>query len=248
MILEGKRALVTGASRGIGRACALELSRRGARVAVHYHQQREAAERVAGEIGDGRGRVPVLQADIGVPEQLEKLFAAVEEAFHGLDILVNNAGEISVKPSVEVTTEEWERMLDVNARSTLLCTQQAVRLMREGGYIVNVSTELTGKTLPGCLAYTVSKTAVEVLTRYLAVELGPKNIVVNAVAPGVTETDMVRSFLEMPDFRQSVVERTPAGRVGTPEDIARVVAFLASSDAYWLRGQTLVANGGGTLK
>lgn len=247
MNLEGKRTLVTGASRGIGRACALELGRRGARVAVHYHKQKEAAEKVAQELGNGSGPAPVFQADLSDPKQIPGLFKAVGEALGGLDILINNAGQLDVKPAPEVTVDDWNKMLDVNARATLLCSQQAVALMRDGGNIVNFSTELTGKVLPGCAAYSVAKMAIEVITQHLAVELGPKNIVVNAVAPGLTDTDMARPFLEIPEVMESLLQRTPAGRVGQPEDIAKVVAFLASSDAFWLRGQTLVANGGGTL-
>ena len=246
MSLKGKRALVTGSSRGIGRACALELARRGARVAVHYYQDKKGAEAVAVEIG-GDGKIPVLQADVGDPTQIEKLFDSVKEAFGGLDILVNNAGQIAVTPGMEVKDDEWQQMLDVNARSTLLCSQRAAPLMDGGGAIVNLSTEITDRVLPGCLSYSLSKTAVEVVTRHLAVDLGPKGIVVNAVAPGLTETDMGRPFLEMEGVRDGVLQRTPAGRIGKPEDIAKVVAFLASPDAFWLRGQTLVANGGGTL-
>lgn len=247
MNLEGKRALVTGASRGIGRACALELSRRGARVAVHYHREREAAEQVATEAGERNEPSPVFQADLSQPKDVARLFDEVAKIFPHLDILVNNAGQLAVKPSLEVDPEDWNGMLDVNARSALLCSQRAAAMMEGGGYIVNLSTELTGMVLPGCLAYSVSKTAVEVLTQHLAVELGGKNIVVNAIAPGLTETDMGRPFLEIPEVRASLLQRTPAGRIGTPEDIAKVVAFLASPDAFWLRGQTLVANGGGTL-
>ncbi len=246
MNLKGKRALVTGSSRGIGRACALELARRGARVAVHYYQDKKGAEAVAAEIG-GAGKIPVLQADVGDPAQIEKLFDSVKEAFGGLDILVNNAGQIAVTPGMEVKDDEWQQMLNVNARSTLLCSQHAVPLMDGGGAIVNLSTEITDRVLPGCLSYSLSKTAVEVVTRHLAVDLGPKGIVVNAVAPGLTETDMARPFLDTPGVKDGVLQRTPAGRIGKPEDIAKVVAFLASPDAFWLRGQTLVANGGGTL-
>ena len=246
MSLKGKRALVTGSSRGIGRACAVELARRGARVAVHYNQDRDGAEKLAAELG-GDGKAPVLQADVADPAQIEKMFDSVKEAFGGLDILVNNAGQIAVTPGLDVKEDEWRQMLDVNARSALLCSQRAAPLMTGGGAIVNLSTELTERVLPGCLSYSIAKTAVEVVTRHLAVELGPQGIVVNAVAPGLTETDMGRPFLEMEGVRDGVLQRTPAGRIGQPEDIAKIVAFLVSPDAFWLRGQTLVANGGGTL-
>ncbi len=247
-VLKDKIALVTGAGRGIGRSIALELSHRGAHVIVNYHRSAQGAQQVVDEIRSNGGRAIALQADVSRADQVEKMFSAIKEQFGRLDILVNNAGQITVAPLMVMTEEEWYRILDVNAKAVWLCARAAVPLMKDrGGAMVNISSEVAHRAFPGGLIYSASKAALEMITKVLAVELAPLGIVVNGVAPGLTHTDMGRPFIENDEIRRAALNRTPVGRLGEPEDIAKVVAFLVSPDAYWLRGQILMANGGGSL-
>jgi 3-oxoacyl-[acyl-carrier protein] reductase len=238
-VLDGKAAVVTGGSRGIGRAIVARLVADGATVVFTYHQDERAAEQLAAE----SGRAIPVRADLGVPEDLQRLFDEVGKRLDGLDILVNNAATGTVKPIAETTEEEYDRTMAVNTKAVFLTMQYAARHMRDGGRIVNLSTANTAGSFPGVGVYGASKAAVEQFTRVAARELGSRGITVNAVSPGATDTDLLRSVntQEGLDF---AVRLTPLGRLGQPADIADVVAFLVGPDGRWVTGQNLVVSGG----
>jgi enoyl-[acyl-carrier protein] reductase III len=250
MDFTGKIALVTGGSRGIGRAIALDLARRGADVIVNFFRNRVAAEETAAVIRSFGRRAFVVKAHVGDETKLDTLFETVRDEAGGLDILVCNAASGFLRSSLEQDARGWDWTLNINARSVLLCSQRATPLMeaRGGGAIVSISSLGSTRVLPNYVAVGVSKAAIESLTRYLAVELAPKNIVVNAVSASIVETDALKHF---PDGGQQMVatgvNRTPAGRLVTPDDIAGVVAFLCSPTAHMIRGQTVVVDGGYSL-
>ena len=241
--LIGKVALVTGASRGIGRAIALRLARDGAAVVVNYAGNAEAARSVVAEVEAGGGRAVAVQADVGVVADVARLFDEAIGHFGKLDILVNNAGIILYKPLAEVTEEEFDRLFAVNVKGTFFCCQQAARRMADGGRIVNFSSSTTALMLPTYSAYVATKGAVEQLSHVLAKELGPRGITVNVVSPGPTDTELFGQGKTEEDKRR-FAQMAALGRLGTPEDIADVVAFLASDEARWVTGQNLRANGG----
>jgi len=249
MSFEGKIALVTGGSRGIGRAISLELARRGADVIINYFRNRSAAEETVREIERLGRRVHAIKAHIGDPDKANAMFDEVEEVFGGLDILINNAASGYIRPVMEQEVKGWDWTMNINARSILFNSQRAARMMepRGGGKIVNISSIGSFRVLPEYVVIGVSKAAVEALTRYLAVELAPMNIVVNAVSGGVVDTDALRFFPRREEMIRVSQERTPAGRLVEPQDIANVVAFLCSDEASMIRGQTIVVDGGYTL-
>lgn len=234
--LDGKTALVTGASRGIGRAIAQRLARDGARVAVNYARSRGEAEALAAETGG-----IAVQADMASLPELEAMFNTVVHAFGGLDILVNNAGVAVIHSIADTPIEDFDRIFAVNARGPFFCMKEAAKRLPDGGRIINVSTGATVASPPGYGAYCASKGALEQLTRVLARELGPRNITVNTVSPGFTDTDMMRAI---PGATELAVRLTPLGRVGTVEDVADTVAWLCSHDARWITGQNIQAGGG----
>jgi 3-oxoacyl-[acyl-carrier protein] reductase len=241
--LVGKVALVTGASRGIGRAVALRLARDGSAVVVNYAGNAEAARSVVAEVEAGGGRAVAVQADVGVVADVARLFDEAIGHFGKLDILVNNAGIILYKPLAEVTEAEFDRLFAVNVKGTFFCCQQAAVRMADGGRIVNVSSSTTALMLPTYSAYVATKGAVEQLSHVLAKELGPRGITVNVVSPGPTDTELFGQGKSEEDKRR-FAQLAALGRLGTPEDIADVVAFLASDEARWVTGQNLRANGG----
>jgi len=250
MTLNGKTALVTGASRGIGREIARRLAREGALVAVHYGTNYEAALETVREIGNAGGAAFPVGADIGTIEGIQALFRTLDTELVArtgdtkLDVLVNNAA-IAPFAAIEETSEEvFDRVFAVNAKGPFFVTQQALPRLRNGGRIINVSTAATRLGVPMAAAYAASKAAVDTLTRLLAVHLGPRGITVNAVAPGVTDTDMAAPLLADAEATRSMVGQTALGRIGRPDDIAGVVAFLASPDAGWVTGHYLEASGG----
>ncbi|HZW04693.1 MAG TPA: enoyl-[acyl-carrier-protein] reductase FabL [Anaerolineaceae bacterium] len=246
----GKVALVTGGGRGIGRAIALRLAQGGADVVVNYVRNQAPAEAVAEEIrGMGRRAVTVM-ANVGKMDGLEKLFAAVEATFGTLDILISNAATGFNRPALQQKETGWDYTLNVNARSFLFAAQRAVPLMEgRGGVMVAISSPGAQRVLPDYVAVGASKAALESLTRYLAVELAEKNIVVNAVSPGIVETEALKHFAVMgdPDVLRRATANTPAGRLVQPEDVAEVVAFLCTPAAAMIRGQVIVVDGGYTL-
>ncbi len=242
--MTGKVAVVTGASRGIGRAIAERLARDGAQVVVNYARSSERAEQVVAGIREQRGHATAIQADMGQPEEIARLFEQTAERFGRLDILVNNAGAYEARPLERSDEAHYAALFDVNVRGVLLASREAARRFGDtGGRIINISSGAARAAVPGGAVYAASKAAVEALTRCHAAELGPRGITVNAVAPGFTQSDMLDVALPM-DAREAMIALTALGRLGRPEDIADVVAFLASDDARWITGETLGASGG----
>lgn len=250
---EGKYVLITGSGRGIGRAMALHFARQGAGVVVNFFRNREPAEATRAEI-EALGRPCLLvRADVGALAGVDTLFNEIEKAWGGLDILVSNAASGYNRPALAQKVKGWEWTMNANARAFLLCAQRAATLMekRGGGAMVAISSPGATRVLMNdYVVVGASKAALEALVRYLAIELAPKNIVVNAVSPGVVETDALQRFSlvrEDPELVQRLARRNPAGRLVTPEDVAQVVAFLCSPAAAMIRGQVLTVDGGETL-
>ncbi len=247
-----KIALVTGSGRGIGRAIALHLASLGASIVVNFFRNRAPAEATAAEIQAMGEQARVVRADMGSLDGLEKLFNEVEQHFGALDFLVSNAASGYNRPLMEQKPKGWDWTMNINARALLFAAQKAVPLMqrRGGGAIVSLSSPGSFRVIPDYGVVGTSKAAIEALTRYLAVELSPYNIVVNAISPGVVLTDALRHFDIVRSDDEIVaraVARTPAGRLVTPEDVASLVAFLCSPAASMIRGQTILLDGGATL-
>lgn len=243
--LTGKTALVTGGSRGIGRAIAERLGTEGARVAVHYGNDKDAAEDTVSAIENAGGDAFALRAELGIEGDAEDPWAAFDEhtGNAGLDILVNNAGTI-VSAGIENTTAaDFDRIFAINVKAPFFVIQQALPRLRDGGRIINLSSNVARGVFPDVLAYAMTKSAIETLTRSVALDLGPRGITVNAVAPGITDTAM-NSWLAVPEARAFAAAQSPLGRVGQPTDIADAVAFLVSSNADWITGHILEAGGG----
>ncbi|GAA1355677.1 glucose 1-dehydrogenase [Streptomyces beijiangensis] len=242
--LAGKTAVVTGGSRGIGRAIVLRLVRDGASVVFNYARSKEAADEVVREAEAAGGTVTALQLDLAEPGAAEALMEAADQQLGGLDILVNNAAApIEVAPIAETDEADFDRTMAVNAKSVFLTVRYAARHLRDGGRIVNISSLNTVRPAPGNAPYAASKGAVEQLTLVASRELGARGITVNTVSPGATDTDLLRGA-NPPEALTRVAGLTPLGRLGTPEDVADVVAFLAGPDGRWLTGQNLRATGG----
>ncbi|MEU4117588.1 glucose 1-dehydrogenase [Kitasatospora sp. NPDC028055] len=243
-VAEGRAAVVTGGSRGIGRAIVERLAREGADVVLGYATDRAAAEAVVDAVAAGGGRAWAVPADLGEPGAAERLMAAAEERLGGLDILVNNAARsFTPTPLADLDDTAFDAVLAVNTRAVFATVRYAARRMRDGGRIVNISSVNTARPVPGIAAYAASKGAVEQLTAVAAAELGPRGITVNTVSPGATDTDLLRAT-NPPEALDRVAGMTPLRRLGQPEDIADVVAFLAGPDARWITGQNLRATGG----
>lgn len=248
----GKIALITGSGRGIGKAIALHLASLGADIVVNFFRNRPPAEETAAEIRALGRRALVVKADIGNLEAIESLFKEIESGYGGLDFLIHNAASGYNRPVMQQKPKGWDWTMNINARSLLFMAQRAAESMapRGGGAIVSISSPGAERVLPDYVVVGASKAAIEAITRYLAVELAPKNIVVNAISPGVVLTealqhfDLVRSEERIAD---RILEITPAGRMLTPQDVAGVVAFLCSPAAAMLRGQVLSLDGGATL-
>jgi len=247
MELAGRVALVTGGSRGIGRAVAQELARRGATVAVNYKFDRTAAEEVVAAVADAGGTAMAVQADVAEPTQVRDMFNRVLTSFLRLDILVNNAGFEEPQVLLDIPPEAWRRVLDVNLTGSLLCAQHAARAMIQqggGGKIINITSLHQHTPRPGFGHYAVSKAGLWMLTKALAQELASHRINVNAVAPGAIETDMNRASLADPARREAVLNRIPWRRLGRPEDVVGAVVFLASPASDYVTGATIYVDGG----
>ena len=239
--LKGKTAIVTGSSRGIGRAIALRLAEDGANVVVTYHSSKDTAEEVVNEIKQKGVDAIALQVNVREIQSVRDLFSKAINHFGTVDILVNNAaGKNIFKPNVQMTPEEYDSMFDIT-RGVYFALQEAAKQLADGGRIVNISTGGTSMATPGGGAYAGSKAAVEQFSNSLAKELGDRNITVNTLAPGVTDTDGL--VLEQEQIDQ-LIGQTPLGRLGKPDDIASVVAMLVSDDAGWITGQNIRATGG----
>jgi 3-oxoacyl-[acyl-carrier protein] reductase len=243
MALHGKVALVTGASRGIGRAIAIRLAQDGAAVIVNYNSNREAAESVVRDIEMNDGRALSVQADLSRMEEIDNLFTIIDSTFPHLDILINNAGAASFGPMTGVLQNDFEAQFNLNVRGLFFTTQAAVGRMNDNGRIINISSGITRVNAPAASVYAGTKAAVEAFTRCWAAELGPRGITVNTVSPGMTETDLLMQVTP-PEVLENHVAQTPLGRLGQPADIADAVALLCSDDARWLTAQNVLANGG----
>jgi 3-oxoacyl-[acyl-carrier protein] reductase len=244
--LDGKVAVVTGASKGIGAGIAKHLAAEGAAVVVNYASSKQDADRVVDEIAKRGGRAIAVQADVSKKAEIERLFAETRKAFGKLDILVNNAGIYEFAPLEEITEEHFHKHFDINVLGLLLTSQAALKHFGlEGGSIINISSGASTSAPPGASVYSATKAAVDTITKSLAKELGPRKIRVNAINPGMVETEGVRAagFIES-DFQKSFESQSALGRIGQPDDIAPAAVFLASSDAGWITGETLLIAGG----
>jgi 3-oxoacyl-[acyl-carrier protein] reductase len=244
--LEGKVAIVTGASKGIGASIARHLAAAGAAVVVNYASGKAEAERVVAQITADGGRAVAVQANVARQTDVARLFAETKAAFGRLDILVNNAGIYEFAPLEELTEAHFHRQFDLNVLGVLLASRETLtHFDAAGGSIVNISSGASTLTPPNSAVYSASKAAVDAITRALAKELGPRNIRVNAVNPGMVETEGVHAAgLAESDFRKQLEAQTPLGRIGQTGDVAPAVVFLASGDAGWITGETLLITGG----
>ena len=236
--LTGKVAVVTGASKGIGAGIAEELAKDGASVIVNYASSASGAEAVVAKIKSAGGKAKAVHADVSKPAEAKQLMDAAVSEFGGLDILVNNAGVYEFLPLDHITEAHFDRMFNLNVRGLLFATQAAASAIgQRGGSIINIGSMASQAPPPAASVYSATKAALDAITRSLAVELGPRKILVNAVLPGPVETEGVKSMGGDGDqFIAQLVSRTPLGRIGQPKDIATVVSFLASEDAGWITG------------
>jgi len=244
--LNGKVAVVTGASKGIGAGIAKHLAAGGAAVVVNYATSKEGADRVVDEITKGGGKAIGVQAHVARKKDIEHLFAETKKAFGRLDILVNNAGVYRYAPLEEVTEDEFHREFNTNVLGLILTTQEALKYFGpEGASVINISSAASSVTPPSSVIYTGTKGAVDAITRVLAKELGPKKIRVNSINPGLVETEGYQTFgAPGSDFEKQLIAQTPLGRVGQPPDVALVAVFLASADGAWITGETIRVAGG----
>ncbi|MBR2565237.1 MAG: glucose 1-dehydrogenase [Paenibacillus sp.] len=251
--LEGQLALVTGASRGIGRSIAIRLAKEGAYVLVHYGQRQEEADQVVQYITSHGGQAQAIRADLSTLDGIHVLFAKVDEIVQEygregrLDILVNNAGIGQILGLEEMTEESFEEVMSINVKAPLFVTQQAVPRLRDGGCIINISSFVTRVASPGVFAYSMTKGAMDTFTKMLAKELGSRQIRVNAIQPGIIHTEMNAGTLSNPQGQAYAAGLSVFNRWGEPEDVADIAAFLASSDSRWVTGQCLDASGGSHL-
>jgi 3-oxoacyl-[acyl-carrier protein] reductase len=244
--LTGQVAVITGASKGIGADIARHFAAEGADVVVNYSSSKEGADRVVDQITKRGGKAVAVQANVAKKADVERLFASARKAFGKIDILVNNAGVYEFAPIEEITEGHFHKHFDVNVLGLLLATQEAVKQFdADGGSIINISSAVTSLTPATTSVYTATKGAVDAITRTLAKELGPRRIRVNAINPGMIETEgVVAAGFNEGEFRKSIEAQTPLGRIGQPDDIAPAAVFLASSDAKYITGETLRIAGG----
>lgn len=240
--LENKTAVVTGASRGIGRAIALKLAAEGASIVAHYGSSKQAAEELVAEIKKNGGNAKAVQADLNTADGATKLAAAVEK----VDILVNNAGVAELVDFASTTEAQFDKLFNVNVKSLFFVTQKLAPKIKDGGRVINISSVAARVALPGISAYSSTKAAVNSLSRTLAVELGTRNINVNAVAPGAIDTDMAQEFLSG-DGAERMKAMQAFKRIGQPEDIADAVVSLAGPAGRWITGQAIEVSGGANL-
>ena len=244
--LAGKVAVVTGASKGIGASIAKHLAAEGASVVVNYASSKAAAANVVAGITKGGGKAIAVQGDISNKADIERLFLEASRAFKQIDILVNNAGIYEFAPLESITEEHFHKQFNLNVLGLILATQAAVKHFNPaGGSVINISSVVSTLGFPNAAVYSGTKGAVDALTRSLAKELGPRKIRVNAINPGMVETEGVHAAgIAGSEMQKGVESQTPLGRIGQPQDIARAAVFLASSDSAWITGETFVISGG----
>ena len=244
--LEGKVAVVTGASKGIGASIAKHLAAEGAAVVVNYASSKEGADRVVAEIAGKGGKAIAVQANVAKKAEIERLFAETKKAFGRLDILVNNAGIYEFSPIEGVTEEHFHKQFNLNVLGLILTSQEGVKHFGPGGgSIINISSIASTLAPPNASVYSATKAAVDAVTKSLAKEFGPRNIRVNSINPGMVETEGVHAAgIAESDMRKQTEAQTPLGRIGQPQDIAPAAVFLASSDSAWITGETLYITGG----
>ncbi|WP_138755574.1 SDR family oxidoreductase [Paenibacillus sinopodophylli] len=243
MSLNGKVAIVTGASRGIGRQIAIQLAQLGAKVVVNYSSNEVKAEEVVETIGQAGGEALAIRADLGKISEVEALFEKTLERYGRMDILVNNAGTMENAAIGDVSEDSFDRQFALNVKGTYFACQQAMKHMLPGGTILNFSTSVSGAMLPTYSVYAATKGAVEQLTRQLAKEFGPKDIIINCIAPGQVATELFLNG-KSPELVDSFRRMNAFGRLGEPEDIANAIELLVSDKARWITGQTIRVNGG----
>jgi 3-oxoacyl-[acyl-carrier protein] reductase len=244
--LKGKAAIVTGASKGIGAGIAKALGAAGASVAVNYVSDKSGADEVVAEIARGGGKAVAIRGDLSAPADITRLFTEAKEAFGRLDVLVNNAGVYKFLPLDQSESEEFHRQFNINVLGTILAAREATRYFGpEGGSIINLSSVASRAAIPNSVIYSATKGAVDAVTRVLAAELGPRKIRVNALAPGMVETEgtHMAGFIGS-EFHKAAEAATPLGRIGQPDDIASIAVFLASDAARWITGERINAAGG----
>jgi enoyl-[acyl-carrier protein] reductase III len=244
-----KVAVVTGSSRGIGKAIALRLAEEGYNIVVNYARSKEAALQTAKEIEALGRKALVIKANVGKVEKIKEMFAQIDEVFGRVDVLINNAASGVLRPAMELEESHWDWTMDINSKALLFCAQEAAKRMEKvgGGKIVSISSLGSIRYLENYTAVGVSKAALESLTRYLAVELAPKNISVNAVSGGAVDTDALKHFPNREELLADAIAKTPAGRMIEPKDIVHTVMFLLSEEAEMIRGQTIIVDGGRSL-
>jgi 3-oxoacyl-[acyl-carrier protein] reductase len=243
--LTGKVAVVTGASKGIGASIAEHLAAEGASVVVNYSSSKAGADAVVKRVAQKGGKAIALQADVSKPAEIERLFAETKKAFGKLDILVNNAGIYEFAPLGTVTPEHFHKQFDLNVLGLILATKEAVKYIGEGGSIINISSLVSPMPIANGAVYSATKAAVDAVTISLSKELGPRKIRVNSLNPGLVLTEGVQAAgFDQGEFRSQIETQTPLGRVGQPEDIAHAAVFIASDDAAWITGQSLILSGG----
>lgn len=244
--LNGKVAIVTGASKGIGAAIAERLAAEGAKVVVNYASSKSGADAVVARIQKKEGKAVAVQADVSKAEAIRHLFAEARKAFGQVDILVNNAGIYEFKPLEEITEEHFHRQFNLNVLGLLLASQEAAKQFGpNGGNIINISSVVATLGVPGGSVYSATKAAVDAITRSLAKELGSRKIRVNSINPGMVESDGLHATgIANSDFRKQIEAQTPLGRIGQPSDIAPAAVFLASDDSSWITGESFFISGG----
>jgi len=242
--LQGKVALITGGSRGIGRAMAIRLAENGVNIVVNYVRHRRNAEETVAAIERHGVRCLAVKANVAKEEDVKRMFAEIRDSYQRLDILVSNAASGVLKPAMELTTRHWNWAMDINARALLILSQYAVPMMGQGGRIIAVSSLGAVRAVPNYTVVGASKAALESLVRHLAVELGPRGITVNTISAGVVDTDALKKFPNRAEIIEVSLARTPLGRLTTPEDVANLGLFLCSEGAAMIHGQVVVVDGG----